>query len=251
MKMKKFLILILFVSVTTVLLGQDDYQDVIYLKDGSIIRGMIIEQVPGKSIKIETPERHVFVYQMDKIEKITKEKVEISIKKEKYTGKQKGFIGLELGANIPIGKFADINDGAATTGFQINFVNFGYLFSENVGVTATWFGASNSIEGGGSDYLWSHGGLLVGPLFSFPVSEKIEWDIIPMIGLSWASITNIGLETASAFAFNVGTGFRFNVSHLIALTLGMDYTTAKFKWDIGEQSMGTLAIKGGFAFRLK
>ena len=59
------------------------------------------------------------------------------------------------------------------------------------------------------------------------------------------------LEMASSFAFSLGTGFRFNVSRLIALTLGVDYTTAKFKWDIGDQSMGTLGIKGGFAFRLK
>jgi hypothetical protein len=46
---------------------------VIYLKSGSIIRGMIIEQVPNKSIKIETSGRNVFVYQMEEIEKITKE----------------------------------------------------------------------------------------------------------------------------------------------------------------------------------
>lgn len=244
--MKKYLTLILLVLITTASFSQNNYQDVVYLKNGSIIRGIIIEQVPNKSIKIETSDRSVFVYQMDEIEKIAKEENIVN----KQNSKKKGFIGLELGANIPIGKFADVNDGAAKTGFQINLINFGYLFSDNVGITATCFGASNPIEGGGSDYLWSHGGLLVGPLFSFPVSEKIEWDIKPMIGLSWASITNAGLETASSFAFNVGTGSRFNVSRLITLTLGIDYTTAKFKWDIGEQSIGTLAIKGGFAFRL-
>ncbi len=248
--MKKHITLLLFVFITTVLFAQNNYQDVVYLKNGSIIRGTIIEQVPNKSIKIETANRNVFVYQMDEIEKITKEEI-IKNQKVKYTGKRRGFIGLSLGANVPIGKFADANDGAAKTGFQINLIDFGYLFSDNVGITATWFGASNPIEGGGSDYLWSHGGLMVGPLFSLPVSKKIEWDIKPMIGFSSASITNTELETALSFAFNVGTGFRFNVSRLIALTLGIDYTTSKFKWDIGEQSMGTLAIKGGFAFRLK
>jgi hypothetical protein len=235
--------------ITIIVFAQNNYQDVVYLKNGSIIRGIIIEQVPNKSIKIETADKSIFAYKMDEIEKISKEK--ITTKKERYTGKKKGFIGLELGANIPVGKFADENDGAAKTGFQINLINFGYLFTDNIGITATWFGASNAIEGLDNDYLWSHGGLLVGPLFSFPVSDKIEWDIKPMVGLSWASVTNLNLETAKSFAFNLGTGFRFNVSRLIALTLGIDYTTAKFKWDIGEQSMGTLAIKGGFAFRIK
>lgn len=241
--MKKYLTLILLVITATASFSQNNYQDVVYLKNGSVIRGVIIEQVPNQSIKIETADKSVFVYQMNEIEKITKE--------ENIVHQKKGFIGLELGANIPLGKFADENDGAAKTGFQINIINFGYLFSDNVGITATWFGASNPLEGAGSDFLWSHGGLLIGPLFSIPVSEKVAWDIKPMIGISWATITNTGLEGASSFAFNLGTGFRFTVSRLIALTLGMDYTTAKFKYDIGEQSMSTLAIKGGFAFRLK
>ena len=247
--MKKYLALLLFALITTLSFGQSNYQDVIYLKNGSIIRGVIIEQVPNKSIKIETADRSVFVYQIDEIEKIAKE--EKVSNKNNESVRKKGFIGLELGANIPVGKFADENDGAAKTGFQINLINFGYLFSDNIGITATWFGASNPIEGASNDYLWSHGGLLVGPLFSFPVSEKIEWDVKPMVGLSWASITNTDLELASSFAFNLGTQFRFNVSRLIDLTLGVDYTTAKFKWDIGDQTMGTIALKGGFAFRLK
>lgn len=230
--------------------GQNNYQDVVYLKNGSIIRGVIIEQIPSKSLKIETADKSIFVCQMDEIEKITKE--EKVNNKNRESGRKRGFIGLELGANIPVGKFGDISDGAAKTGFQINLINFGYLFSDNIGITATWFGASNPIENAGNEYLWSHGGLLAGPLFTFPVSEKIEWDVKPMLGLSWATITNIDLGLASSVAFNLGTGFRFNVSRLIALTLGVDYTTAKFKWeDIGEQSMGTIAIKGGFAFRLK
>lgn len=46
-------------------------EDVVYLKDGSIIHGTITEEVPGKSIKIETKDGNVFVYKMKAIEKIT------------------------------------------------------------------------------------------------------------------------------------------------------------------------------------
>ena len=48
------------------------YEDVVYLKNGSIIRGMIIEQVPNDYLKIRSGS-NVFVYQLSDIEKITKE----------------------------------------------------------------------------------------------------------------------------------------------------------------------------------
>jgi len=50
-----------------------ELQDVVYLKNGSIIRGLIIEQVPNVSIKIQTSDGSVFFYKMEEIEKITKE----------------------------------------------------------------------------------------------------------------------------------------------------------------------------------
>lgn len=48
-------------------------QDVIYLKNGSIIRGTIVEQIPSVSVKIQTKDGNVFVFKMEEIEKITKE----------------------------------------------------------------------------------------------------------------------------------------------------------------------------------
>ena len=50
-------------------------EDVVYLKDGSIIRGTIIEQRPGESILIQTRDGNVFRYTMDRIERITKEQI--------------------------------------------------------------------------------------------------------------------------------------------------------------------------------
>lgn len=52
----------------------DAMVDVVYLKNGSIVRGTIIEQVPGVSLKIQTADGSVFFYKMEEIEKITKEK---------------------------------------------------------------------------------------------------------------------------------------------------------------------------------
>ncbi|QQS72492.1 MAG: hypothetical protein IPP95_15195 [Flavobacteriales bacterium] len=47
-----------------------EWQDVVYLKNGSVIRGMVIEQVPNVSLKIGTADGSVFVYAMDQVEKM-------------------------------------------------------------------------------------------------------------------------------------------------------------------------------------
>lgn len=80
--MKKTLTILLLFSLFSAIAfaQQNNYQDVVYLKDGSIIRGIIIEQIPNKSIKIETVDKNVFVYQMDDIEKLTKEENKSGIK---------------------------------------------------------------------------------------------------------------------------------------------------------------------------
>ncbi|MFJ1352026.1 hypothetical protein [Capnocytophaga canimorsus] len=49
--------------------------DVVYLKNGGVTKGEIIEQVPNINIKIQTKDGNVFVYKMEEISKISKEKV--------------------------------------------------------------------------------------------------------------------------------------------------------------------------------
>jgi hypothetical protein len=50
-------------------------EDVVYLKDGSVIRGTIVEQRPGESVLIRTRDGNTLPYTMDRIEKMTKETV--------------------------------------------------------------------------------------------------------------------------------------------------------------------------------
>jgi hypothetical protein len=49
------------------------WQDVVYLKNGSVIKGLIIEQVPNESLKIQTADGSIFVYEMNQVAKIAKE----------------------------------------------------------------------------------------------------------------------------------------------------------------------------------
>ena len=50
------------------------YMDILYLKDGRSIEGLIIDRLPGISVKLETPEETVLTFEMDAIEKIESKK---------------------------------------------------------------------------------------------------------------------------------------------------------------------------------
>jgi hypothetical protein len=65
------IVLISFISVSVV--DAQNLQEVVHLKNGSIIRGDIIEQVPNESLKIKTADGSLFVYKMEEVAKITKE----------------------------------------------------------------------------------------------------------------------------------------------------------------------------------
>ena len=55
-------------------LAQTDMMDVVYLKSGTIVRGMIIEQIPNKSLRIETTDGSIMFFTFEEIEKIAKER---------------------------------------------------------------------------------------------------------------------------------------------------------------------------------
>ncbi len=53
------------------------YEDVVYLKDGGVRRGLILEQIPGESVKLKTNYGEIFVIKMTDISKIAKEEKEV------------------------------------------------------------------------------------------------------------------------------------------------------------------------------
>ncbi len=74
MKAKFKLLFVLLVSFISISVAEaQNLQEVVYLKNGSIIRGLIVEQVPNTSLKIKTADGSVFVCKMEEVVKITKE----------------------------------------------------------------------------------------------------------------------------------------------------------------------------------
>lgn len=69
--MKKFYLFFAFLFLILGWTIKAHAEDVVYLKDGSVIHGSITEEVPGVSVKIETADGNVFVYKVRQISKIT------------------------------------------------------------------------------------------------------------------------------------------------------------------------------------
>lgn len=70
-----------------------NYIDVVYLKNGSMIKGVIVEQVPGKTIKLKTADGSEFVYLIDDVEKFTREEVKTENSSDKFCASKKWFNG--------------------------------------------------------------------------------------------------------------------------------------------------------------
>ena len=130
--MRKFLLTTVFVLAATILFAQNNFQDVVYLKNGSIIRGTIIEQVPNESLKIETADGSLFVFKISEVEKMTKERVNASqqaaieseFMQQEETPVRKHQSGIKGGLNIASemgseGKHSSQTD--ARLGFHLGF----------------------------------------------------------------------------------------------------------------------------------
>jgi len=64
-----------FFLICNFVCAQANFIEVVYLKDGKILKGLIIEQIPGQSLKIQSKDGMVYSVQITDVAKITKEGV--------------------------------------------------------------------------------------------------------------------------------------------------------------------------------
>ena len=74
--MKQIGILVLSVLVlslcTNNVPAETQMVEVVHLKNGSVIKGEVVQMTPNKTIKIETADGSIFVYELNEVEKMTK-----------------------------------------------------------------------------------------------------------------------------------------------------------------------------------
>lgn len=75
MKKISLFLIVLICCGLSVFAQNKSYRDVVYLKNGSVVKGTITEQIPNQSLKMETSDGSIFVYQMSEVDKITKEEI--------------------------------------------------------------------------------------------------------------------------------------------------------------------------------
>lgn len=102
--MKKKIALACALLLSGASLSAQKMTETVYLKNGSIIRGTIVEEVPGQSVKIQTKDGNVFVYQMGDIDRIAKELAASPASVGKYGHGHRGLDfsvegGMSLGRN--------------------------------------------------------------------------------------------------------------------------------------------------------
>ena len=71
--MKRFLLVLSIALCAGMTAAAQHYQEVVYLKNGSVIKGTVLEQEAGGNIKIKTADGSIFVYRMDEVQKVVKE----------------------------------------------------------------------------------------------------------------------------------------------------------------------------------
>jgi len=79
--MKKYFISVILTILTLTCFSQKQ-RDAVYLKNGGLVYGNIIEIIPDSTLKIQTADGSTFIFKMNEVEKITKEIIHKSVKKD-------------------------------------------------------------------------------------------------------------------------------------------------------------------------
>lgn len=249
--MKKLTILLASIFLISICALAQEKKDVVYLKNGSVIKGEITEMIPNENIKIKTNDGNIFVYSFAEIEKIEKEVIEGLSQSKKETGEtagvfssdnihvktKQGNIVLAGGAGL---QFTNSNlkyvyDGETQESGTINsftvMPSLAYFVIDDlaIGLAGTITSSTTKYEEGDKDISNS---LLIIPtaIYYFPIEGKIR--PLAQVGVGFSSQTSKYVpksgsdnkSSASGLAVNFGGGFAYFVKENVSFNFGLSYT---------------------------
>ncbi|MCW3125973.1 MAG: hypothetical protein JWO03_1631 [Bacteroidetes bacterium] len=250
--MKKVISILCFVFACTLAFAQSaKYEEVVYLKNGSVIHGMIVEFVPNVSIKIKSG-ANLFVYKFEEIEKVTREELKGDAAAEAggFQTKAKGYYGIAqvglsdfpAGGNLPMASLAIINGyqfnrifsmglGVGADISRVNTYNIPIFmdmrvnflkkrvtpfFAVGVGYNMQLTQISSGYYGGSSNYIFH--GMVFNPQFGVKAS------INKKVGVSLAlGYKLIGVKYSYSTYYGYNTVDNFGLSHGVSLMAGVHF----------------------------
>ncbi len=243
--MKRFILSVLAAFAVSVFGAvAQDFEEVVYLKNGSVVRGLIVECVPGVSLQIQTRDGSTFVFRMDEVEKLTREFPErryhkygkASLVKHDFN-KYKGYFGLlELGMAPGLNGYDPFRAGLTI----VNGYRILPQFAVGIGV--------------GLQYYTNFDEATV-PLFLHLRSDILNSKVSPFVAFNAGyNISFGGLYDGVMMEPSVGVGF--NVGDSYRMTAGLGFSVDRIQYEVYafrntysfQDWAFALNIKVGFSF---
>lgn len=241
--MKHLLLVLAFTLFAWGLSAQEGYQDVVYLKNGSIVRGMIIEQVPNESVKIQTADGSVFFYRMDEIQKITKELDAYSRQRPGLRGPRKAVSFKDIAGYRGMAEIAySIGTGENSSDRLEISTSHGYQFGQHFYV------------GGGVafQYHFNFDDAIFLPVFAHLRGNLLKRDITPFldfkVGYSVYDYTGFYLSTGLGCSANPGWKGSGRLYLLLAYSLQKADIDDGYRYRSFNNNLAAFSIKFGFEF---
>ena len=203
---------------------QTQYEDVVYLKNGSIIRGMIVEQIPNQTLKIKTADRNLFVFEFDQIEKITKEEIpqELVGEEQKPAPPSNQYVAKENGfeSEIDLLLAVQLEWGEPVLGMH---AIAGYRF-----IPQFFMGGGFGVE------IYTDGNML--PLFLNIRTDFIKARVTPFfsanVGYAFGWVNGDNGSDWGGIFMEPGIGFRFNIAEHFGLNLSSSLKFQKAYYNV-------------------
>jgi hypothetical protein len=173
---------------------------------------------------------------------------------------KKGFIGILIVPSIPVANFADNSLDNKSAGFAKKsytnyFIDFGYRFGKNLGLSATYFTSNYKIDSSAADLSWGFGGITAGPMWSTHVADKFFLDLRVNFGYTTADIfvkDNLPKEySGHGLGIDTRVSLRYNLFRHWCVLAEAGYLSSNQKFGDGRKEKIQIINLGlGFAFRL-
>jgi hypothetical protein len=242
--MKTYFFVFFTLLTFTSLFAQVDTSDVLYMNDGMVFKGKIVEEREGVYIKLRGIDRHIFTAKVSEIKKVDR-KTYVTNKLAPVYWRLAGGPGLPMGtfSDQPgrSGKFGFLFGGGATLNIE-NFagLEFNGWWTRNAGNSTGEMPVDGAYEGfwltSGVKY-WNGNPEANGSYFS--VGLGFAHFSLPSVEYSRYLNTRTGGRQSNGIAFSAGAGFIFQGRYEAGVQL---LNTSVGRIDAVGQSISLLAL---------